>query len=155
MESDAQKAEAVDLRVQACTVLVPVLGSQGYTARPCLKPHENPKCYSVPRDVPVPRVLNRELSVIMWSRGSWLAIRVAQHPTLTPASFPFISGGATSTPSSTSRLMLFSTPGQLPQSLSSLSTRPLPEPLQVRCHSASLLHLCLRVKLGQWSGFRM
>lgn len=46
-------------------------------------------------------------------------------------------GGATSTPSSTSRLMLFSTPGQLPQSLSSLSTRPLPEPLQASLWSPS------------------
>ncbi|XP_060245746.1 hamartin isoform X3 [Meriones unguiculatus] len=46
-------------------------------------------------------------------------------------------GCATSTPSSTSRLML-SPPGQLPQSLSSPSTRLLPEPLQVWCHSATL-----------------
>ncbi|XP_031225404.1 hamartin isoform X2 [Mastomys coucha] len=46
-------------------------------------------------------------------------------------------GGATSTPSSSSRPMLFSPPGQLPQSLSSPSTRLLPEPLQTSLWSPS------------------
>uniref|UniRef100_A0A8C6MZB7 TSC complex subunit 1 n=1 Tax=Mus spicilegus TaxID=10103 RepID=A0A8C6MZB7_MUSSI len=46
-------------------------------------------------------------------------------------------GGSTSTPSSSSRLMLFSPPGQLPQSLSSPSTRLLPEPLQASLWSPS------------------
>ncbi|XP_050010957.1 hamartin isoform X3 [Alexandromys fortis] len=48
-------------------------------------------------------------------------------------------GGATSTPSSTSRLMLFSPAGQLPQSLSSPSTRLLPEPLQAILWSPSMV----------------
>ncbi|KAH0504242.1 Hamartin [Microtus ochrogaster] len=48
-------------------------------------------------------------------------------------------GGATSTPSSTSRLMLFSPAGQLPQSLSSPSTRLLPEPLQATLWSPSMV----------------
>lgn len=47
-------------------------------------------------------------------------------------------GGATSTPSSTSRLM-FSPAGQLPQSLSSPSTRLLPEPLQATLWSPSMV----------------
>ncbi|XP_021049482.1 hamartin isoform X2 [Mus pahari] len=46
-------------------------------------------------------------------------------------------GGSTSTPSSNSRLMLFSPPGQLPQGLSSTSTRLLPEPLQASLWSPS------------------
>uniref|UniRef100_A0A8C9BX23 TSC complex subunit 1 n=1 Tax=Phocoena sinus TaxID=42100 RepID=A0A8C9BX23_PHOSS len=48
-------------------------------------------------------------------------------------------GNATSTPHSTSRLMLLNTPGQLPQTLSSLSTRLLTEPPQVWCQIVCLL----------------
>jgi hypothetical protein len=51
--------------------------------------------------------------------------------------FPFVSGSATSTPYSTSQ-MTFCAPGQLPQTLSSPSTRLLPEPLQVWCHAVCL-----------------
>ncbi|XP_051022956.1 hamartin isoform X2 [Acomys russatus] len=48
-------------------------------------------------------------------------------------------GATTSTPSSTSRLILFSPPGQLPQSVSSSSTRLLPEPLQATLWSPSMV----------------
>lgn len=54
-------------------------------------------------------------------------------------SFPSVVGNATSTPHSTSRLMLLNTPGQLPQTLSSLSTRLLTEPPQVWCQIVCLL----------------
>ncbi|XP_011933335.1 PREDICTED: hamartin isoform X9 [Cercocebus atys] len=47
-------------------------------------------------------------------------------------------GCATSTPYSTSRLMLLNTPGQLPQTLSSPSTRLITEPPQVWCQLATL-----------------
>ena len=53
-------------------------------------------------------------------------------------SFPSLVGNATSTPYSTSRLTL-NTPGQLPQTLSSPSTRLLAEPPQVRCGLVCLL----------------
>ncbi|XP_069871023.1 hamartin [Dipodomys merriami] len=46
-------------------------------------------------------------------------------------------GSATSTPYSTTQLMLFSTPRQLPQTLSSPSARLLPEPLQATLWSPS------------------
>nr|XP_030694310.1 hamartin isoform X2 [Globicephala melas] len=48
-------------------------------------------------------------------------------------------GSATSTPHSTSRLMLLNTPGQLPQTLSSLSTRLLTEPPQATLWSPSVV----------------
>ncbi|XP_032490948.1 hamartin isoform X1 [Phocoena sinus] len=48
-------------------------------------------------------------------------------------------GNATSTPHSTSRLMLLNTPGQLPQTLSSLSTRLLTEPPQATLWSPSVV----------------
>uniref|UniRef100_A0A5F8ABY7 TSC complex subunit 1 n=1 Tax=Macaca mulatta TaxID=9544 RepID=A0A5F8ABY7_MACMU len=48
-------------------------------------------------------------------------------------------GCATSTPYSTSRLMLLNTPGQLPQTLSSPSTRLITEPPQVWCQLVCLL----------------
>lgn len=48
-------------------------------------------------------------------------------------------GRATSTPYSTSRLRLFSTPGQLHHNLSFPSTRPLPEPLQATMWSPSVV----------------
>ncbi|XP_005408453.1 PREDICTED: hamartin isoform X1 [Chinchilla lanigera] len=48
-------------------------------------------------------------------------------------------GNATSTPYSTSRPMLFSTPGQLAHSLSFPSTRPLPEPPQATLWSPSVV----------------
>ncbi|XP_017656329.1 hamartin isoform X2 [Nannospalax galili] len=48
-------------------------------------------------------------------------------------------GSVTSTPYSTSRLMLFSSPGQLPPNLSSPSTRLLPEPLQATLWSPSMV----------------
>nr|XP_012803291.1 hamartin isoform X2 [Jaculus jaculus] len=48
-------------------------------------------------------------------------------------------GSTTSAPYSASRLMLFSTPGQLPQNLSSPSTRLLTEPLQATLWSPSMI----------------
>lgn len=48
-------------------------------------------------------------------------------------------GSATSTPCSSSRLMLLNTPGQLPQNLSSTSTRPLTEPPQATLWSPSMV----------------
>ncbi|XP_062937586.1 hamartin isoform X1 [Cynocephalus volans] len=48
-------------------------------------------------------------------------------------------GSATSTPYSTSRLTLFNTPGQLPQTLSSPSTRLLTEPPQATLWSPSVV----------------